>query len=213
MSLKTEQAKGYGPPPPTPPAHTYAPEVDSRGVPPSLPPMSSLLRHDQGEQEAQPYMARQFMPPYNMTKQHPLWLAQADPNAPVQHIYHPAQPHLNLHLVQTSAEPMLVPLQPQHTFAVPSNQGAVPQRRTVKKIVQRRSAEPKDQSQGRRDSPELSLRYQEQTRGQYGSPEPSDSRRESAPLPSPIDPSPRMSSQSQGSRSMPISGLLSDGPR
>ncbi|KAF8857314.1 hypothetical protein BDZ45DRAFT_435407 [Acephala macrosclerotiorum] len=63
-----------------------------------------------------------------------------------------------------------------------------------------------------RDSPELSLRYQEQTRGQHGSPESSYSRRESASLPSPIDPSRRMSSQSQGSRSMPISGLLSDGP-
>ncbi|KAE8446830.1 hypothetical protein EG329_011607 [Mollisiaceae sp. DMI_Dod_QoI] len=214
MSLKTEPPKGYAGSPP-PPGYTYPTEMNdsSRIPPPSLPPMSSLLRHDQGQQEAQadPYVSRQFLPPYNMTK-HPLWLAQVDPNAPVQHIYNPPQAHVNSQFVQTPSDPLLVPLQ-QHTLVGLPNHSAASQRRTAKKIVQRRP-DPKDQGQQRRGSTELPIRYQDQGRGQLGiEPETSYSRRESVPASASTDPSVRrMSSQSQSSRSMPISGLLSDGP-
>ncbi|KUJ19052.1 uncharacterized protein LY89DRAFT_667059 [Mollisia scopiformis] len=203
MSLRTEPPKGYTGPPP-PPSYTYPPSMDdpTRMTPTSLPPMASLLRHDHEEQEAQssPYVARQFQPPYNMTK-HPLWLAQFDPNAPVQHIYYPPQPPMNSHSPQNIAESSLVALQPQLHLANPSNQGVAPQRRTAKKIALRRDIV-KDPVQGRRGSAELSIRYQNQGQQAGGeSSEASYTRRDSK--------SPRQMPQS---RSMPISGLLSDGP-
>jgi hypothetical protein len=219
MSM-TEPSKGFGSPPAQPPPtdHPYAPEGGELGrfPPPALPPMSSLLHHERAGQVEQRNIARQFLPPYNMTKMampHPLALSQNDPDAPVRHIYHPPQEPLDSQLSQMHVDPLLAPQ--QHDFAVP--QGAVPgpgqQRRQIKKISQRRADLLKDRGPEVRKSPVMRVRHSEQGRLQPPPPtqEPNTyARRDSSH--SKASSSRRMSGQSQSSRPMPISDLLSASP-
>lgn len=210
MSLKAESPKGYARPPPP---SSFPPQMEDPRTFQSLPSMSSLLRHDQSEHEAQssPFMARQFRAPYNMVKE-PLWLATVDTNPPAQRASHPPQPQMNSHFVQEPSDSVLVARQspPQHALTFPSNHKAAPQRRTEKRITQRKEKS-QDQSQGRRGSGEFPIRFHEQERAVPGiEVKSSNTRRDSTPA----DSLPRaMPPQSQSSRSMPISGLLSDYPR
>jgi hypothetical protein len=205
MSM-TEPSKGFGSPPAQPPPtdYPYAPEGGELGrfPPPSLPPMSSLLRHETAGQVQQKNLARQFLPPYNMTKMampHPLALSQNDPDAPVRHIYHPPQQPLDSQISQMHVDPLLVPQ--QHDFAVP--QGAVPG--------------PGQQHRGSevRKSPVMRVRPGDQSR--FRPPQPTQdlntyARRDSSHSDASSS-SRRMSSQSQSSRPMPISDLLSASPK
>jgi hypothetical protein len=219
MSM-TEPSKGFGSPPLQPPAtdYPYAPEGGEldRFPAPSLPPMSSLLHHETAGQQRN--VARQFLPPYNMTKMampHPLALSQNDPDAPVRHIYHPPQQPLDSQLSQMHVDPLLIPQ--QHDFAVP--QGAVPgpgqQRRQIKKISQRRADLLKDRGPEVRKSPVMRIRPGDQSR--FQPPTPTQelnpyARRDSSHSEASAS-SRRMSSQSQSSRPMPISDLLSASPK
>jgi hypothetical protein len=214
MSL-SDPPQGHGSPPP-PTAYPYGPEGGdpSRFPHPTLPPMSSLFRQEPAQEmhQSTPYVARQFQPPYNMTKQHPLWLSEMDPHAPVHHIYHPPQSRLNSQYPQNQADSILVPTTPQHTLAMPPQSNTPTQRqRQYKKIVQRQQ-DPSKVPEGSRSSSSSTSRHTEgiKSRSPTREPEPSV-RRES----SMSEQARRMSSQSQSqtSRSMPISGLLSDGPR
>jgi len=180
--------------------------------------MSSLLHHETAGQVQQRNLARQFLPPYNMTKMampHPLTLSQNDPDAPVRHIYHPPQQPLDSQISQMHVDPLLVPQ--QHDFAVP--QGAVPgpgqQRRQIKKISQRRADLLKDRGSEVRKSPVMRVRPGDQTR--FPPPQPTQdlntyARRDSSHSEASSS-SRRMSSQSQSSRTMPISDLLSASPK
>jgi hypothetical protein len=209
----SEPSKGFGSSPPQSPTdYPYPLEGGELGrFPPSLPPMSSLLHHETAGQAQQRNTARQFLPPYNMTKMpHPLALSQNDPDAPVRHIYHPPQHPPDSPPLQMRADPILI--SQQHDFAIPHGSAPGPgqQRRQIKKILQRRTDLVKDRGSEMRKSPVMRVRPGEQSRYQ--------------PPPQPQDPntyprrdleqsesssSRRMSSQSQSSRTMPISDLLS----
>jgi hypothetical protein len=219
MSM-TEPSKGFGSPPQQPPPtdYPYAPEGGELGrfPPPSLPPMSSFLRHETAGQVQQRNLARQFLPPYNMTKMempHPLALSENDPDAPVRHIYHPPQQPLDSQISQMHVDPLLVPQ--QHDFAVP--QGAVPgpgqQRRQIKKISQRRADLLKDRRPEMRKSPVMRVRPGDQTR--FQPPQPTQdlntyARRDSSHSEASSS-SRRMSSQGQSSRTMPTLDALKQG--
>jgi Velvet factor len=229
MSL-SETSQGQGSPPP-PKAYPYGSEggdPSRLGGPTTLPPMSSLFRHDPTPElhQPSPYLARQFQPPYNMLKEHPLHplsLSERDPNAPVLHYYQPPQSRPNSHFAQSLAETMLVPTSGHHTLAFPPRhrsptQQPHQQQRQFKKIVQRQQ----DPSKSRRQSPTSMPSGQNEemkTRSPTKEPEACQSLRRPSNM---SEPERRMSSHSyssqdhnsQGhtSRSMPISGLLSDVP-
>lgn len=214
MSQKIESPTGFGVPPPAA-LYAYRPQHVDPGPShhPSLPPMSSLLRHDQTQQDALPshFSSGAYFGQYNM--RHPLSQAQADPSAPVQHIYLPPQPYPNSHFAQ-APEPELVPLSTQYSFEFQPNHSAPPQPRTRKNIVQRRTDNHKDISRERRESGEAALRYNDTYRHTLPSvqAEATQSRRDSAQSQTSMPPN-STQSQGQGSRSMPISNLLSNEPR
>jgi hypothetical protein len=206
MSLKTESPKDAKPPP-----SSFPPTMDDPRTFPSLPPMSELLRHDHGAHEAQslPYLARQFQAPFNMVKQ-PLWSSTVESNTPAQGACHPPQ-HMNSHFLQGPSDSVLnAPQSQQHTLAVPAYRSTAPQRRIEKRISQRKESS-KDQNQSRRGSAELPVRFHEPARrGPFVEAKPPYIRRDSASTDCSL---PQMSPPRQSSRSMPISGLLSDSPR
>jgi hypothetical protein len=225
MSLP-EAPRGRGSPP-LPTAYPYGQEGGEPSRlpgPTTLPPMSSLFRRDPPQEMHQPspYLARQFQSPYNMSKQHPLWLSEMDPNAPVHHIYHPTQSRLNSHFAQSNTESMLIPTTGHHTLAFsPHRHSPNPpqQIRQFKKIVQRQH----DSNGKRRQSPtSMSSGQNEEVKSRSPTREPEA--RQPLRRPSNLSEPERRSStqshssysqtsQSQPSKAMPISGLLSDVPR
>lgn len=186
--------------PPLPPSYNYPRQSPdpNRYPQPTLPSVSYLLTQEQRSEvarEAQhhpepqtqyiPTIARQFLPPYNMIKQHPLSLSELDPNAP------------------KNAESILVPT--HHTLAVSPQGGAAPPRqRQFKKIVQRQQ----DPVKGHEAGPSS------RNEGRKGRSPPQEerARMSSHTEPTVIEPVRRFSSQNQSSRSVPISGLLSERP-
>lgn len=152
MSVE-DPSKRYGGPRP-PPAYQYPPQDNSRSMaypapPPSLPPMSSLLRHEHmGQPEQQPYQQapHSFQRPHFVETRHPhpLYHSETNPSAPVQYIYHAPQEHA--YISEYRAEPVLVPIrpaiQPARPERVPIPQ--LPQRRQSRKIGQRRDELEKD---------------------------------------------------------------------
>lgn len=210
MSLEAETTRTprqYAQPPPPFPSST----MDDPRTFHSLPPMSELLRHEEGTHDAQrPLMARQFHTSFNMVKQ-PLWMSTVDPNVPpAQRAYHPSQPQINSHILKDSSDSVPnAQNPPQRTLSVPSYRNISSQSRIEKRISQRRD-QLKDQSQGRRGSAESPVGFREDPRGLslVATKDPYD-----RPSPGPYGGSPRPMAPSQSSRSMPISGLLSDAPR
>lgn len=197
--------------PPAPPGYSYPPRINEDGnprpPPPRLPPMSSLLSmNERLEPEPHnPYAARRLP-----DMKHPLWISDSEPNAPVHHIYHPSQPPTHSHTTQYQAEPVLISNHPQSALGYPPDQRA-PQAppRQIRRIVQRRFEGPKGETATELVSP-IS------TSNPYSSSRPpslSATSQSGSPFQSPLPLSPATSSQMQNSRSMPISGLLSDSPR
>ncbi|KAG4440809.1 hypothetical protein IFR05_003681 [Cadophora sp. M221] len=193
MSL-SQPPGGFG----GPAGYGYQADGDrKRQPPPTLPSMSSLLNQEPIEQQPQhnQYMARPFQPSYNMSKQpHPLYQSQQDPNAPVQHIYHPPPPSTNSHSSQAPPEPMLMHLEGQHPLARFQSSGAQPPHRD--REVSSEFPQRYYPAQGSRSPSQASFE-----------PEGASSRRESTFSES----SSRGISQMQPSK-MPISGLLSEEP-
>ncbi|KAH7348773.1 velvet factor-domain-containing protein [Rhexocercosporidium sp. MPI-PUGE-AT-0058] len=198
-----------------PSGYAYPADGDrSRQPAPTLPSMSSLLNQEPTEQPTQQnnqYMARQFQPPYNMANQpHPLYQSQQDPNAPVQHIYHPPPAPTNSHSSQAPPEPMLMHLDGQRPLARFHSGAAPSASRQAKPIKKRRADHPKDHGQELRS--EFSQRYNPAQASRSPSqasfePEGVSSRRDSTFSES----SSRGMTQMQTSK-MPISGLLSEEP-
>lgn len=211
MSL-THASGGFGRPPP---GYTFHGEHDDRRPPPpTLPSMSSLLNPEPQERNSHHNQdtARSYQPPNSTPQQHPLWLAQMDPSAPVQHIYQPPPP--------SNSYPSQGP--PQNATLMPLDQrgyrstGAGPliPRRQVQQILQRRADHPKEREQELRTQPPIAPRYQSSESSV--SPNQSQFDYEMSPRSrhaSVSDSSRRMSTQTQSSRPMPVSGLLSGGPR
>ncbi len=223
MSLTQPPGGGFGPPS----GYPYPREGgdSARPPPPTLPSMSSLLNHEPLQQDPpqNPYMARQFQPPYNMTKQpqHPLFASQMDPNAPVQHIYHPP-PSLSSHALEKPSEPMLMSLPHHQSYTRAQTSAVASQRRQAKSVKQRKSDLSKERDPELNRS-EFRSEFNSDHASRYSPSEQnmsptqhsfvqdplSYSRRESTLSESS---SQRMSSQTPTAK-LPISGLLSDGPR
>ena len=176
---------------------------NSRAPPPMLPPMSSLLpRNERMEPEPHnPYASRRFS-----DRNHPLWISEADPNAPVHHIYHsPQSQQTHSHSLQYPARPV-IPNHPQNQNSLghnPDQRAPQPQPRQVRRIVQRRGYSPKGDTISEvipvsNPHPWISSQPPSQSASPY---------QQQMPL------SPPVPAQSPTSRSMPISGLLSDSPR
>lgn len=214
--------------------------------PTTLPPTSSLFEHNPTpeiiQDQSSPYLTRQFQPPYNLPKKHPLYMSEMEPNAPVHHVYHPPS-RPNSHYAQIPAE--LVPTMNRALVYPPQHHSPQPQRQ-FKKIVQRQHDPSKA---GRRSSPmSISSLQNEEIKIRSPTMDPEVSQ----PFHRPLDifvPEQRPSSytgshsaqtplshshsssshssqnhsshgssssysgQRQTPRSMPISGLLSDDPR
>lgn len=146
---RAEIQKGYGPY--GGPGYPYQEErgEPSRIAQPMtiLPPMSSLLRPEQEQAMPSqqqypnnPYVARQFKPPYNMVK-YPAWPTSPTPDeASSQPYYSPPRP---MSPDNTIEDPYASPISPsalaQHILAFPlKHEQPLVQRRTIKKITQRR---------------------------------------------------------------------------
>lgn len=192
---------GAGPPPPS--GYSYpsrSSESDFATAPqPMLPPMSSLLprlEHIEG-----PHNLYRRQLPAQQDIKHPLWLSERDPHAPVQHIYHAPHPSPRSRNTQYPTESVLVPVHQQGNLSYQQEPAAPP--RQIKRIVQRRIDVPKDYATAEMVSPISNP-------DPYRSHPPSHSTspfQRTVPLP-PLAPP-----QGQNSRSLPISGLLSDSPR
>ncbi|TVY85288.1 Sexual development regulator VELC [Lachnellula suecica] len=208
MSM-SEASRAHAPPTPQP-GYQYPPrsnENDStRPPPPTLPPMSSLLsRNERMEEQHNQYPPRQL--PGQQDMKHPLWLSEMDPHAPVQHIYPPPLPPTNSRNPHYSPEPLLIPGRSHPSYSqVPAPDPRAPQiqPRQIRRIVQRRPEYAAKGGQGAKSiSPTSQDPYQSsQPPSQSASP---FQRHSSMSSPAPT--------QGQSSRSMPISGLLSDPPR
>lgn len=157
MSM-TESARGYTRQPAAP-RPSYAPSPESRTFaehssytmrlphPPSLPPMSSLLRDEQPPSYNQYYQPGSSHSLFNPN--HPLQLSQQDPSAPLQHIYRPSQ--VSEHEMRVSSYPpnthpspiyekrQTPPLLDRMGSRTQENYGApLAQRRQTRKISQRK---------------------------------------------------------------------------
>ena len=246
MSCRSEANEDEASPPPDA-AYPHKPEGGEPSRlpgPTTLPPMSSLFKHNPTpeiiQNQTSPYPARQFQPPYNLSKKHPLYMSEMEPSAAVHHIYHPPS-RPNSHFAQIPAE--LVPIMNRALLYPPRGQSPLPHRQ-FKKIVQRQHDPSKA---GRRSSPTSlsSLQNEEiKARSPTMDPEVSQPFRRPSNIPMPeqrpssqshsaqnslsqSNSSPNHSSQNhflhgssssysgqrQTPRSMPISGLLSDDPR
>jgi hypothetical protein len=209
MSLSEPSRPGVAPP--AQQAYPYPPRTTendiSRHPQPMLPPMSSLLpKHERIEQEPHnQYAPRPY--PSQQGVNHPLWLSEADPNAPVQHIYHPPLPPTNLRSPQYSADPVLSQNRPPNPPFNPLDQRPPPsQPRQIRKIVQRRYDPPKGDTRTHMVSPSSNPGH-----SPFQSPHPPSQSKSpfqyQGTMTSPPPP------QNQSSGSMSISGLLSDNPR
>ncbi|RDL37439.1 uncharacterized protein BP5553_04872 [Venustampulla echinocandica] len=221
MSLSEPPRTSAAPRPPDQ-RHPYPPPPGDktrlpRELQTTLPPMSSLLpTHERTgpgpAAQKPPYPPRPF--PLEQSN-HPLWLSELDPAEPVRHIYHPAQPPPTSHSSFYRAEPFLVPTSPLPDLEAPRRvKTPIPQRRQIRKILQRRPESPKAAALdgGSSSSPPIV------SNAPYNIPPPPPTKSQTAsklqnkkqpPHNNPTS----TSSESQTSKSMQISGLLSDGPR
>jgi hypothetical protein len=209
LNMSTSESSRSGAAPHAPQGYTYPPRSNedrgSRAPPPMLPPMSSLLpRNERMEQEPQnPYAARDFP-----DRTHPLWISESDPNAPVHYIYHPPQPPTLAHSAHYPAEPVSIPHHPQNQISLgyypDHRRTSQPRPRQIRRIVQRRY------DPSKRDTTSEVVSPVSNPHPYISSQPPSQS---ASPFQQKMPLSPSVPTQSPTSRSMPISGLLSDSPR
>lgn len=210
MSSSEPTRPGGGPS--APHSYPYPPRTtedgNARAPPVVLPPMSSLLQRNE-HMEPEPHNT--YAPRRFPDRNHPLWISESDPNAPVHHIYHPPQPQPRSHSLQYSGQPILVPNHPQSQSNLghnPDQRPPQPQARQIRRIVQRRGYDvPKGDPTPEMISPVSNPHpWISQPPSQSASPF------QQQVLPSPPVPTPAPT-QSPTSRSMPISELLSGSPR
>ncbi|TVY50344.1 Sexual development regulator velC [Lachnellula cervina] len=209
MSSSEPTRPGGGPS--APHSYSYPPRTTEDGNPRAppvvLPPMSSLLQRNE-HMEPEPHNT--YAPRRFPDRNHPLWISESDPNAPVHHIYHPPQPQPRSHSLQYSGQPILVPNHPQSQSNLghnPDQRPPQPQARQIRRIVQRRGYDvPKGDPTPEMISPVSNPHpWISQPPSQSASPF------QQQVLPSPPVPTPAPT-QSPTSRSMPISELLSGSP-
>ncbi|EPE25843.1 hypothetical protein GLAREA_01755 [Glarea lozoyensis ATCC 20868] len=153
MSL-THPPRYQGPPPPPNQNYSYPPRIVEaqiqRESQPILPPMSSLLPREERLERAPlhnssyPPEPPQSFPPQE--PKHPLWLAERDPAAPVQHIFHGPYPPPAVHSPHPRQDPVLVPspaTQIPREYVPQHPQGRQSPQRQHRKISQRPSELPK----------------------------------------------------------------------
>lgn len=124
-----------------PPTHTHSSEGSM-----SLPPMSSLLRHEEqiGNEQTHHQYPPQSLQSHSGQNMHPLHFSERNPSAPIHHLYHPPQAPAYSPISRSQAESVMVQVHPPQMSVQPIQYAGPPQqRRQSKKISQRKADFPK----------------------------------------------------------------------